>query len=70
MITIEVDSSKEGIEIIVDSEGVDELIRYLLYIKKMKDHYHLLVGNELSEEIISSKNTLVKHAKLVYWDAE
>jgi hypothetical protein len=59
MIKFETDSNGEGVEIIFDSNGIDEFIAYLQSIKKENDHLHLLVGNELSEE-------KVKHVKIVY----
>jgi len=68
MMTFEIDSSKEGIEVYLDSNGVDELIRYLNYIKNNQDHYHLVAGNELDEERNQSDNILVKHVKLIYVD--
>ncbi len=68
MITFEVDSSKQGVEIFLDSNGVDELIGYLQYIKSNNDHFHLNAGNELQEKKESSdaSSTLVKHVKIVY----
>jgi hypothetical protein len=67
MIKFETDSNGEGVEIIFDSNGMDEFISYLQYIRKENDHMHLLAGNELSEEKVSDKaNTNVKHVKIVY----
>ncbi len=66
MITFEIDNSKEGIEIFLDSNGVTELQRYLNYIKDHKDHYHLLSGNELDRKLYNNENTLVKHVKLIF----
>lgn len=67
MIKFETDSHGEGVEIIFDSNGVDEFISYLQYIRKENDSMHLMVGNELSEEKVSDKaNTNVKHVKIVY----
>jgi hypothetical protein len=67
MIKFETDSNGEGVEIIFDSNGMDEFISYLQTIRKENDHMHLIVGNELSEEKVSDNaNTNVKHVKLVY----
>ena len=66
MMTFEIDSSKEGIEVYLDDNGINELIRYLNFIKDNQDHYHLVVGNELDEELNQDNNKLVKHVKLVY----
>lgn len=70
MIAFELDSSKEGIEIFLDENGVEELINYLSYIKKNNDHYHLLVDNELDNKLNHGINTLIKHVKLIYLDNE
>jgi hypothetical protein len=68
MIKFETDSNGEGVEIIFDSNGMDEFISYLQTIRKENDHMHLIVGNELSEEKVSDNaNTNVKHVKLVYF---
>jgi hypothetical protein len=67
MIKFETDSNGEGVEIIFDSNGMDEFISYLQYIRKENDSMHLLAGNELSVEKVSDNaNTNVKHVKLVY----
>jgi hypothetical protein len=67
MIKFETDSNGEGVEIIFDSNGMDEFISYLQYIRKENDSMHLLAGNELSVEKLSDKsNTNVKHVKIVY----
>lgn len=67
MIKFETDSNGEGVEIIFDSNGMDEFISYLQSIRKENDSMHLLVGNELSEEKVSDNaNTNVKHVKIVY----
>ena len=67
MIKFETDSNGEGVEIIFDSNGMDEFISYLQSIRKQNDSMHLLAGNELSEEKVSDQaNTNVKHVKIVY----
>jgi hypothetical protein len=66
MITFEIDSSKEGVEIYLDANGVDELIRYLNFIKNNQDHCHLVVGNELEDKLNQDDNKIVKHVKLIY----
>lgn len=35
------------VEIVADSDGIDELISYLQEVKNDKDHMHLIEGNEL-----------------------
>jgi hypothetical protein len=66
MIKIEIDESKKGIEIILNSEGIEELIGYLQYIRNKNEHIHLTAGNELSEEKSLNGNEIISHLKLVY----
>ena len=66
MIAIELDEEREGIEIFVDEQGIDEMQRYLQFIRAKKDHMHLLAGGELSEILVNSQNERIKHAKLIY----
>lgn len=62
----------EQLELIVDDKGIDELIDYLNYIKKDKDHMHLILGNELEEVPIygerKGKTIIAKHVRLEYFD--
>ena len=60
MITIYRDSDFNGIEIVLDQDGVKELMSYLIFIRDEVDHVHLTAGNELSE----GKNK-ISHVKLV-----
>ncbi len=54
----------EEIEIIADEIGIDDLIGYLQYIKKSKDHIHLTIDTELNSYPISSKmSQITKYAK-------
>lgn len=70
MISIELEQgNKESVEIYLDENGIDELINYLGYIKHNKDHFHLLVGNELSDDKKQFQNSLVKHCKLIYLES-
>ena len=65
MIKFETDSNGEGVEIIFDSDGIDEFISYLQSIRSANDSMHLLVGNELSEEKVNDKENIdVKHVKI------
>lgn len=66
MIKFEIDNGKEGVEILVDTEGVDELINYLYFIKNNRESIHLVAGNELNEEASQNENEIIKHVKLVY----
>jgi hypothetical protein len=64
MLTFELDSSKTSIEIYLDEQGIDDLIRYLKFVKNNQDHYNLLVGNELDEKLVNENNTLVKRVTI------
>ncbi|WP_185290498.1 hypothetical protein [Chryseobacterium lactis] len=39
----------EQLEVIVDKQGIDELIEYLKFVKQSEDHIHLTLGTELNE---------------------
>jgi len=66
MIAIELDESKEGVEIFLDELGIDEMINYLQFIKSKNEHMHLVAGGELNETLMNKKNERIKHAKLIY----
>jgi 16S rRNA G527 N7-methylase RsmG len=66
MIKFEIDKSKKGIEVLLDSEGIDELINYLNFIKDNNESIHLIAGNELSEENSQNKNDIIAHVKIIY----
>ena len=60
MISFELDSTKESVTINVDSNGSKELMDYLNFVSKMKDHIHLVIGNELSDDVFESGNSSIK----------
>ena len=66
MIKFELDNSKEGVEVLLDSMGVEELINYLRFIKNNQESFHLVAGNELNEDASQNENEIIKHVKLVY----
>ena len=66
MIKIEIENNEDGIEILLDYDGVNELISYLNYIKNEKEHFHLTAGNELSEIESYNGNKLIKYLRLQY----
>jgi len=70
MISIELDSTMESIAIYANAQGIDEVIRYLEFIKDKKDHIHLVVGNELSDNIIEKGDSLIRHLKLGFYDGD
>lgn len=66
MIKFEINNSKEGVEILLDFMGVDELINYLHFIKNNQESIHLVAGNELNEDASQNENEIIKHVKLIY----
>lgn len=66
MIKFELDCHKEGVEILLDTAGVEELISYLHYVKNNHESIHLIAGNELNEEASQNENAIIKHVKIVY----
>jgi len=66
MIKIEIDSSNEGVQLLLDNEGVDEMINYLHFIKNNHESIHLVGGNELDEETSQNGNKIIKHVKIVH----
>lgn len=70
MITFELDQTQEGIELFLDSAGVDELINYLTYIKLNEEDMHLTIGNELSTDIMHDGNSLIKHVKMLFLEKD
>jgi hypothetical protein len=66
LIKFEIDQNKQGLEILLDANGVDELISYLHYIKANNEHIHLTAGNELAEEESLNGNEVITHVKIVY----
>ena len=56
----------EQLEIIVDEQGVDDLIDYLKYVKDKKDHMHLIIDTELDKyPIPKEKEGSIFYAKKV-----
>jgi hypothetical protein len=67
MIKFELEVGNQGVEILLDANGIDELIRYLQFIKLHDESLHLTVGNELNEEESQQNGyQAIKHVKLIY----
>jgi len=64
MLSFELDSTKEAVTINVDESGAQELIRYLEFVRKAKDHIHLVDGNELTNEIFEPGGSHIKFATI------
>jgi len=67
MISFETDKTGKAIELYLDSNGIDELIGYLNYIRREKDHFHLTIGNELKQESVNPKNTPVEFVNILHY---
>lgn len=63
----------EQVEIEVDSDGIRELIDYLQFVERSKDHIHLTVGTELNQvSIPKGRQSLfinVKSVTIKYYKA-
>lgn len=61
--------SNDSIFIVLDNEGIDELINYLNFIKDVDSSIHLNEGNELvSDENIDKDMFYIPHVKLINLD--
>ena len=64
----------EQLEIVVDEQGIKELIVYLEYVKKSKDHMHLTIGSEINpfpiHGIRKGKTLYAKHVRLEFCDSK
>lgn len=61
--------SKDSVFIVLDNEGIDELIDYLNFIKNSDSSMHLNEGNELvSNNDIDDDMYYIPHVKLINLD--
>ena len=64
----------EQLEIVGDSNGLQELINYLESIRESKDHMHLTIDSEIDPYPISGdrkgKTIFAKHVRLEYSDTD
>lgn len=76
MIKIEVDKQGKGIEMMLDAEGIEEMISFLNYIRENNESFHLAARNELAEGPPKISHATIAHAKMIYvtdlveWDKE
>lgn len=74
MITIQgFKNSKNSIFILLDADGINEMIDYLNFIKDTESSMHLIEGNELGSEIEVLSNQgeemyIIPHLKLINID--
>ncbi len=66
MIKFEIDIDTVSVEVLLDSDGVDELVNYFHFIKEKKESMHLTVGNELNGEYSQNGNKIINHVKLIF----
>lgn len=64
MIKFEIEN--HGVDILLDNDGIEELMKYLQFIKTNDESIHLTAGNELSEDPSQNGKNIVKHVKIVY----
>jgi len=67
MISVELDKSKTALQILVDKEGAEQLIRHLTYIKENQDDMDLVAGAELDNKATNSENTLIEYINIAYY---
>jgi hypothetical protein len=61
--------SKDSVFLVLDNEGIDELIDYLNFIKNIDSSMHLNIGNELvSNDDIDDDMYYIPHVKLINSD--
>ena len=61
--------TKDSIFLVLDNEGIDELIDYLNFIKNQDSSMHLNEGNELvSTDEIDEDMYFIPHVKLINLD--
>jgi hypothetical protein len=61
--------SNDSIFIVLDNEGIDELINYLNFIKDVDSSIHLNEGNELVvDDNIEDDMFYIPHVKLINLD--
>lgn len=70
MITIQgFEKSKDSIFILFDTEGINEMIEYLTFIRDKDSSIHLNEGNELSDQDdIEEDMYFIPHVKLINID--
>jgi hypothetical protein len=56
----------EQLEIEVDNDGINDLIQYLQFVEKSRDHIHLTIDTELSKsQIPEERQSFVSIVKAV-----
>ena len=68
MITIQSITKIESVTIFFDNEGIEEMIRFLEFIKYNDASFHLSIGNELEENTFDAEQFVIPHAKIINVD--
>lgn len=66
MISIESYLQVNSINILLDEDGIEEMTRFLNFIKKNDESIHLNIGNELQEIPITQEYKCIFHAKIIF----
>ena len=66
MIYFQTDCEGEDVFILLDDEGVDDLISRLQFIKRDRESIHMLLDAELSDAEVEPKGKLVSHVKIAH----
>lgn len=65
MITIQSFIKNDSMTIFLDNNGIDEMIRYLNFIKNKDCSLHLSEGNELEQTPFDENMFVVPHLKIL-----
>ena len=68
MISFEISKEITCLEVYLDSDGVEELIESLKFIKSQKDHDHLIKDIDLSSEALEGGNLPISYVTFFYLD--
>ena len=72
LLTFEITTEGDAIEVHVDNDGISELIKILEKLQQGGGHEHLMSpvwgGEELGDQKQGHDNKLVHHVKIFKWD--
>jgi hypothetical protein len=71
ILTFEISTEKDELEIHLDDDGLDLLISELSGLRNKHDHLHLMTpswgGHELTEEKQGKSNMLINQVNIYHW---
>ncbi|HYF31795.1 MAG TPA: DUF2158 domain-containing protein [Chitinophagaceae bacterium] len=66
MISFEIGDDATALDVFLDDDGMNDLLENLQYIKKHKDHVHLITDMDSSVETVKEGNELLTFVTLYY----